>query len=561
MNSFFKKLKDKMKRTLICIFFLFLLSIPSFAQDQSLSDNRGIYTFLINLSIKGHIIVNDETLPWSRQYIADKLIEAVSVRSSLSEIEKKELDFYLDEYNSEIKRTKNESVAPELKYLSFDKPDRFRFFHYSDSLMNFYAEPVLGFGMDHEYSENQTAKHTGINVYGSLANSFYFKTFYSDHQEDGTYLDVDRRFTDKTGFTFRNRFKGSIQYDFVNAEMTYAWKWGEVGIAKDYMQWGSGERGQLIFSTKAASFPFFKLKVSPAPWFDFMYIFGFLQSDVVDSSTIRGDIKFERLHYSPVSKYIVSHLFTFHPFYNLSFSFGESVIYSDKIEPIYFIPIIPFRISEHYVMNQEENEGGNAQMFADVRYKIPSLKSMLYASLFIDEMSFKTMFKNNGSDPTEAAYTLGASILDPVLPGSNLIFEYTKIAPYIYMHPDNAQTYANYNYQLGHWIGSNSDLIYSAYEQKIMRGLKIKFWGEYIRKGKTEKSAADLTFDPYPQFLHGPRKNVTDYGITASWEPYYSLILSVNYQHSIISDEDNERTPIYQLGSRNVLGVSLSYGL
>ncbi|MGE5457287.1 MAG: hypothetical protein ACM3RX_02925, partial [Methanococcaceae archaeon] len=311
----------------------------------------------------------------------------------------------------------------------------------------------------------------------------------------------------------------------------------------------------------AASFPFFKLKVNPAPWFDFMYVFGSLQSDVVDSASIRGNVRIEREHYSQVAKYIASHLFTFRPFNNLSFSLGESVVYSDRIEPIYFIPIIPFRLSDHYVMNQDDNEGGNAQIFADVRYKNAKLKTMVYASLFFDEMSFRTLFKNDGYAPTEAAYTIGVNVLDPVISGSKLTIEYTKIDPYVYMHSDNAQTYANYTYQLGHWIGSNSDLIYSSYEQTIIRGLKLKLWGEYIRKGKTEKSASDLSFDPYPQFLYGQRKIVTDYGINVSWEPWHSLILTLNYQHSKITDEEKTRTPYNELGSRNLLGVAFSYGL
>lgn len=550
-----------MNRTFLCLFLFYLLSAAFYAQDMSLPDNNGIYSYLINLSVKGHIVVNDETLPWSRQYIAGKLIEASSARTSLTATEIKELNFYLDEFNSEILRIKNESVIPELKYFSLEKPERFRFFHYSDSLLNFYADPAVGYGMNRNNNENQTARHTGINVYGSLGNSFRFKTFYTDHQESGTNLDVDRRFSDKTGFVFRKKLNKAIEYDFVNAEMTYAWKWGEVGFAKDYLQWGSGERGQLIFSTKASSFPFIKLKVSPVAWLDFMYIYGFLQSAVVDSSTIRGNVKYEREHYSQIPKYIVSHMFTFRPFDNLSLSIGESVIYSDKIQPIYFIPVIPFRVSDHYVMNQDDNEGGNAQMFADVRYKNASLKSILYASLFIDEMSFSTMFKNNGYAPTEAAYTLGIGILDPVLEGSKLTIEYTKLAPYIYMHSDNAQTYANYNYQLGHWIGSNSDLIYTSYEQTIIRGLKLKLWGEYIRKGKTEKTAADITFNPYPKFLYGFRKNVTDYGIDLRWEPWYSLVLALNYQHSSISDEDKLRTPVYELGSRNSFGISFSFGI
>jgi hypothetical protein len=224
-----------MKHFLTIVFLFSLLSFPFYAQDVTLSQNRGIYTFLINLSVKGYIVVNDETLPWSRQYIAEKLVEAAAVRSSLTGIEKKDLDFYSGEYVSEIERSRNESVIPELKYLSFEKPESFRFFHYSDSLLNFYADPILGFGINHDYGENQLSIYNGVNVYGSLNSSFRFKTFYTDHKDNGEHLDVDRRFTDKTGFVYIKHLNRSIEYDYVNAELTYGWKWGEFGQNRKYI--------------------------------------------------------------------------------------------------------------------------------------------------------------------------------------------------------------------------------------------------------------------------------------------------------------------------------------
>jgi hypothetical protein len=549
-----------MKLSLICISFLFLFSLTFFAQDVSFSENRGIYSFLINLSIKGYIVVNDETLPWSRQYIADKLIEAEIVKTSLTWIEKKELDYYLDEYSSEIERSKNLPIFSELHYLVFEKPERFRFFHYSDSLLNFYTEPIFGYGINRKNGENQLEKHTGINIYGTLNQSIRFKTTLLDNQEQGGKIDGYRVFSTKNGFGYRRILNNSIQYDFVNAQITYGWKWGQIGIAKDYIQWGSGESGQLIFSDKAPSFPFIRLNINPVSWFEFTYIHGFLDSEIADSNTIRININNKRFHFEQIPKYIAAHLFTFKPIINLSFSLGESVVYSDQIEPIFFIPIISLRLAEHYIANRDNNKGGNAQIFADIRYKSKELKSLFYASLFLDEMSFSSLFKYNGYTPTEAAYTLGIIAIDPLFMGSKLILEYTKIMPYVYVHSDNAQFYSNCKYQLGHWIGSNGDLIYSAYDQMITRSLNLKFWGDYIRKGYEEKIASDIQY-PYPEFLYGPRKNVMDYGINVSWEPWYSLILTLNYQHSKITDEDKTRTPAYELGSRNSLGISFSYGL
>ena len=92
-------------------------------------------------------------------------------------------------------------------------------------------------------------------------------------------------------------------------------------------------------------------------------------------------------------------------------SIGESMIYSDRIQPIYLIPVIFFRVADHYLADNKSNSGSNAQMFANAYYKIPDLKIQFYSSLFIDELSLTGLLKNQNS-ASAVAYTFGAKTAD-----------------------------------------------------------------------------------------------------------------------------------------------------
>jgi len=542
------------------VLFLYNCSI---AQIVSVPLDNEIYNYLTRGAAKGYITLNDETRPWSRIYVAGKLLELRNILDKLTTWEKESLEFYEHEYYYELVKLKKETINTTLKYLTFDYSDRFRFFFYEDSNFTFSAEPMLGYEIGKKYGDNQLERHNGINIYGSFSDNIGISSNLIDNLEEGLLLDANRTYSNKTGFGFITSFNKSIEYDYVNASIDISWKWGNFGIAKDYIQWGSGESGQLIFSTKAPSFPFIRLKLNPVDWFEFNYIHGWLNSTIIDSSGLRYNFNQNRLHYSLVDKFIASHLFTFRPLGNLSISVGESVVYSDKIQPVYFIPFLFFRLADHYVMNNDNNVGGNAQIFADIRYKNKPIKSIFYFSLFIDELAVGSLF-NSASNrieakQTELAYTIGGKFIDPFLENSEVVLEYTKIEPYVYSHSDDAQFYSNYKYQLGHWIGNNGDLVFLSYIQNIQRGLKLKIWGEYLRRGKSVVNSGDVIY-PYPDFLYGNRENTVNWGIEGNYEIIYSLNAKLAFQHSKITDEDLTRTPSYQLGIKNLFSFSLSYG-
>ena len=102
--------------------------------------------------------------------------------------------------------------------------------------------------------------------------------------------------------------KGSGDYSDLRAGLTYAWKWGSIGLLKDNFTWGNNNFGANIISNKAPSFARIELKLSPVKWLDFTYYHGWLASEVRDSS--RSYVAGARQRNIDVRKYIASNFVT-----------------------------------------------------------------------------------------------------------------------------------------------------------------------------------------------------------------------------------------------------------
>ena len=349
----------------------------------------------------------------------------------------------------------------------------------------------------------------------------------------------------------------SIQYVDVQGLVSYSWDNGNISIGKQPIEWGSGIGGKLIFSDKAPSFPFIKFEFSPVNWLKFVYFHGWLHSALIDSSTIRKTLVNDRDSYSQREKYIAAHMVSIYPLRNLSISLGESMIYSDKLEFAYFIPVLFFRTVDHYLSKDSSNTGDNAQLFFNAVYKNEELRTKLYTTIFIDELSITKFLE--GTNLSAIGVTAGLSFVDPIIENSDFSFEYTRLNPFVYMNSNDAQLFTSHNYQLGHWIGSNAHQFYAEYNQLFLRGLKLKLWGEYIRKGQKELPEEQYML-PYPGFLYGNKLSITNIGATLNYEVMHSLIGRLSFTYSNTSDENILRTPVYQLGKKYSFGVSFGYG-
>jgi len=542
----------------LTILLLFFLELD--AQTVYEPVNSDLYPLLERLFINGAIEYHSEVKPIPRKDIGEYLLEALKNQEKLTSLDVKEIDFYLKDFADEVSFITDtlQFKLPRVEFCTTGQTDRFRFFNYRDSTFTFNFDPILGFEVASMWGSEFTHRWNGLEFYGYVPGGWGYSIDFRDNLETGENIDKERRNTPIPGENITKADKNSIQYSIVNAELNYNWSIGNLSIGKYYLNLGSGKAGQIILSDKAPSFPVVRLDIKPVEWLSFIYFHGWLKSNIPDSSTYRATSVEGRESISDISKYIASHMLSFYIAEDISISVGESTVYSGSVEPIYLIPVMFFRLADHYLSSSGSNTGDNAQLFFDGSYRLQPINSKFYGSLFIDELSLEKVFE--GENLSSVGYTIGTEFTDLMLPNSSFVIEYSRLQPFVYTNSDNAQTYSSHSYQLGHWIGSNADLIYASYEQMILRGLKFKLSSYYFRKGQTEPPEQQYQL-PYPSTLYGERRNDFKVTFSGSWQPIHNLFLNAFYQYSDISDQEIGRTPEFELGAHNNVGIALYYGL
>src|SRR5690606_38195167 len=533
-------------------FLIFLFSASALLPQVVFEpEYSSVYNFLNRLALKEVVVLNDEIRPLSRLLIAEKLIEAECNLEELTSVERKELIYYKKDFEPEILILR-ESEKKETVIFNDNNDFGFRPFLYRDKNFTFTADPVLGFEYNNFHYDNERLRFNGLSFHGYYDNigySFYFR----DNEISGNSIDLERKISPLPGIV-RHSFDGeNLQFSFVRGSVSYSWSWGSFDFSKEDIIWGSGRRGQLILSSKPPSFPFIRLILKPVDWLQFQYVHGWLESGVIDSNSFRYTLVNGRETYSHISKYIAAHIISLYPFKNFSFSLGESVIYSERLEPLYFIPVLFFRLADHY----NSDTGDNAQIFFNSVYKFYPLKSKIYGTFFIDELSITNLFK--GGNLSSLGYTVGINFIDPIIENSELIIEYTRTDPFLYMNSNDVQLYSSHGYQLGHWIGSNADQFFISLRKWIVRGLMINLWGEIVRKGQTELPKQQYEL-PYPPVLYGERFSMKTIGIEAEYEIFRKLFGKIYFNYSDISDEEEGRTPGFKTGAGNNFGFTIGYG-
>jgi hypothetical protein len=132
--------------------------------------------------------------------------------------------------------------------------------------------------------------------------------------------------------------------------------------------------------------------------------------------------------------------------------------------------------------NATENQAGNnSQMFATISSR--NLKHLhLHATLFIDEMSLKRMFKPS-QQSNFMSFKAGARCTN--FPIKNLSFaaEYTRNNPLVYQHFIPSTTFASGNINMGNYLGDNAEELFLSIGYTPMARLSVSLSGTLYRLG------------------------------------------------------------------------------
>jgi len=439
-------------------FFLLLSGIIFFhcsdAQDvfQHIS-NTNIYEFLDELANQHFFTLNTAIKPYSRHLIADKLNEASSKREKLSKSQQKQLDFFLRDYNKELK---TENRTNYLFWGSKGFKKRADLFYFKDSLFTLTINPVFGYeywknekgSAYHRWEGAEAIAYVGphVGIYASLR----------DNHEDHV-LELPTFLTQRPAAVYKGPAKAGGDFSEARGGVVYSWKWGHLGIVKDHFTWGNNYNGANIFSGKTPSFAHIKLNMKPVSWFDFNYVHGFLVSDVLDTGRHYAAGAAERQVLVP--KYLAANMFTVTPLKNLNFSFGNSIVYADEFQLAYLIPIYFFKSVDHTVTNTGGNFlGQNAQFYFDISTR--QIKYVhVYLSFFVDEVAFSNL-SDEKNQSNFFSGKIGAALNLPFIPNTTLVAEYTRTNPEVYKHFVNTTTFETNGFNLGHYLRDNAEEIY-----------------------------------------------------------------------------------------------------
>ena len=442
--------------------------------------NTAIYQFIDELAAIHIVVINSTVKPYSRKFIAEKLKEADSQRDKLNKRQREDLTFYLRDYFLELNADVNSKLDLFKKNKNFATSLNPLAVSYKDSLFRFMIQPVFGGQLFQNDSGSLFHSWWGAELFGYVGDNFGAYASLRDNHET-QWLQAPSYFTRRQGCPVKGLREG-VDYSEMRGGVTYGWNWGEIGLVKDHFEWGSNYHGANIFSGHNPSFAHLKMRVKPADWFEFNWVYGWLTSTVVDSTRSYWTGNVYRTVTHP--KWLAANIVTITPIKRLNISVGNSVIISDQFNAAYMIPVMFYKSVDHTYNNTNGTgqSGQNAQMFLDISSRnINHLH--LYMSLFIDELKFDRM--KTDTLHNFFSWKFGAHLTD--LP-KNFTFtaEYTRTLPGTFDHNIATTTFASNDYTLGHYLRSNSDEIFASLSYRPIRGLAVDLSYTYARHGNNQ---------------------------------------------------------------------------
>ena len=464
------------------------------------SINTGVYEYMYRMAQKGFIDWNDYQLPLDRKEVFMALDRLSIIEGQLTRVEASELKFYRQEYSFDSLSI----TAPEKKYiLKKDSSGRFRTGLFENGQSKLFIDPLIGLQYFIGNGKNNTRYFSGIRLGGYFGEHWGFNFSFRDNTEKGDTLLGNQYFSTTEGAVSTIQTGRLLNYSNLNFNIGYKWSQGSISAGKENLSWGYGLNGNIALSGKAPSYPFIKFDYKPWVWLHFNYFHGWLHSNIIDSAqtynTGTGVINSQREIFRP--KFIAHHSLNITPVKGLNVSIGESIVYSDKLNIAYLMPVNFFKIYDHYASRYNIKAGDNSQFFGLISSRNQIKNTHFYAQLFIDEIRASKVF-NKREKRNQLAYTLGISRTDLFINYLTAGIEYSRINPFVYNNLIPGQTYQSHSYPMGDWMGNNADRIFSFLQYVPLPKMRIRLWQQKNQKrSKRHFRAAVLSRATAPIFV------------------------------------------------------------
>lgn len=198
------------------------------------------------------------------------------------------------------------------------------------------------------------------------------------------------------------------------------------------------------------------------------------------------------------NKFLALHSIEFRPFDWFSLIYYESIVYGNRFDPIYILPV-PFMISQGL-------GGFNDNLQMGVIFKVKPVAGLLWnTNIMIDDINANELLKLDFDTRIKIAGQTGISWAPENSLFSLVGVDYTMVAPYMYTHSQyarnlnggetllsgggiNFQNYTNKGFSLGASIPPNSDRMHITFRMEPIRNLILNFSTNVVRHANINES-------------------------------------------------------------------------
>jgi len=549
-----------------------------------------VYDFLEELTTDGVIETNAAIKPYTRDYIAARLMEAQAKDSLLNKRQKEDLQFYLQDFALECDTlptyysyghkhvtqwktaVSNLNLAdPSLHILTKDKIFKMR------------VRPILG--MDLSYNKKGLLTHRvygaeiqmdiahHVSIWGSIRdNSWdgtrlkesYFPTIYD--QISGARVTKPQYLNNLAGVQYKESNYGGDFSDSRGGISLYAW-WGSISVQRERVTWGDAQHCSNILSAHNPAVPMVTLQLTPCKWFQFDYFHAWLVSNVIDSTYYYAENYKEgvtKYNYRPANKFMAANMFTFMPCKYIQFGFGNSIVYAERnVQAAYFIPIAFYKSLDHLLTKGMSTENQNSQAFATITVR-PTDHLRLYGSFFLDEFKLARLKKSN-PQKNPISYLVGFNWSGWPVKGLALRGEFMRSYIATYVHSIAVLDYTSNSYQMGHYMGANAQSIWLQLSYRPTRSLRLTL--DYTRD--TKYTAYDYIRGDIKNIIsQTPFKNAIWKNDEISFRAVYEVFnncyahvdMAYNYARAGKAEDLDLYSPVYLQGKNLTMSCGLSFG-
>jgi hypothetical protein len=496
---------------------------------QVFTHQQTVVAYLERMAQKGAIEFNDLMKPVDRATVFN-LLNQLQQNKNLTKIERDELTFYISYYSFDnLEKAyipKSLTVFKQIKKNLFKEP---HILNYSDDNFRLMVDPLAEIGFQGSKKTSQLVS-TGFQMMGYAGKRIGFQLSVRDVNETGDYdsLRIDNTLM---GFNRKQTINTNLlSYSQFNANLSYRFNKGMITVGQDQNVLGYGKTGNLVLSSKSPSYPYYRFQYNPTKWMSVNYMHAWLQSGVIDSlkSYGTGNSVYGGQRESFIPKFYAIHFVEVRPMKGLSVHLGESIVYTDQLEPAYLMPLTFFKAYDNNKYNDKITTGANGQFFMGISSRNQIPKTHLYAQLFIDEIRVSNIF-NSTKSRNQIAYQIGASVTDIGLPYLTLTAELNKVYPFVYRNFLPAQNYSNSNYPLGDWMGSNADRIELIANYHPKPRLNLRAYYRMMAKGGAGSIEQQYFLTPSPIYGFDPQYKTNKFSFESSYELYSNVNILFGY--------------------------------